>query len=94
MFRHILIRKTGAAYGGDLRAYTSKEVADLYPSDQLARLALGQPVQVGDCTHVDLMAFYLAHAAPSAQAAPQSRGSVFLRNLLRRPLAPQLGEAA
>ncbi len=87
MLRHILIRPTGAAHGGKLMTYTASELADLYPSDELARLALGQTVQRGDHVHVDLLAFY------NRQATPQDRGSIFLRSFMRRPLN-QLGEAA
>ena len=96
MLRHILIRPAGATFGGDLLPCTATELCQLYSAAEVSRLAIGltvtrqDPVR-GAITHTDLLAFHDRHATPA------TKGSVFLRHLLRRRAeqpAAQLGAAA
>lgn len=78
MLRHILIRPTGASYGGDVMAYTASELCGIYSTAELSRLAIGLQVERGTMTHTDLLAFHARHATP------EGSGSVFLRGMLNR----------
>lgn len=77
MQRHILIRPTGAVQGGELRSCTASDLAEIYTSEELARLAIGLQVQRDGMTHTDLLAFHDRHATPDL------RGTTLLRRLLR-----------
>jgi hypothetical protein len=97
MLRHILIRKTGQTFGGEVMAATATDLCAMYSPEELARLQIGLSVTRQTdggpvpqlVTHIDLLAFHNRHATPDLQGTTLLRR--FLgRALLDRPAKPRV----